>query len=329
MPTYQELINKGRVDGAQQRQYRLGKIQEIQGHTRRPLILYAANFIKGEQIPNNSIDDTDITAFSDLVQGINPPSLDVILHSPGGLAESAERIVLLLREKFTDVRFIIPHTAYSAATLIALSGNVVLMDDRSSLGPIDPQVLWQDPNTGAKYFVPTQTIIDGFERARKALKDDSESFQAYLPMLSKLDLHIFEICENAEKLSRQLAQTWLANYMFKGQKNAKRKGVKAAKFLSDHRRRLSHRRGITIGTAQKILNIFDMRQDAKLRDLIWELYCAVEFFIDASDTAKFYENAYGVSWRRRFTVSQQLAIQLPMPQPPQPPLPPEEPKQGG
>jgi len=47
MPTYQELINKGRVDGAQQRQYRLGKIQEIQIHTGRPLILYAANFIKG------------------------------------------------------------------------------------------------------------------------------------------------------------------------------------------------------------------------------------------------------------------------------------------
>ncbi|SRR5713226_6886924 len=155
MPTYQELINKAGLSPAQQQQDRLAKIREIQSYTSRPLILYAANFIKGGAIPNNSIDDTDITAFSDLVHGISPPTLDIILHSPGGLAESAERIVALLREKFTDIRFIIPHTAYSAATLIALSGNVVLMDDRSALGPIDPQVLWQDSNTGAKYFVPT------------------------------------------------------------------------------------------------------------------------------------------------------------------------------
>ena len=329
MPTYQELINKAGLTLTQHQQDRLAKIREIQSHTGRPLILYAANFIKGGAIPNISIDDTDITAFSDLVQGISPPTLDVILHSPGGLAESAERIVALLREKFTDIRFIIPHTAYSAATLIALSGNVVLMDDRSALGPIDPQVLWQDPNTGAKYFVPTQTIIDGFERARKALKTDSDSFQAYLPMLSKLDLHIFEICGNAEKLSKQLSRTWLANYMFKGQREAKRKAIKATNFLADHRRRLSHRRGITIGAAQKILNVFDMRQDPKLRDLIWELYCAVEFFVDNTDTAKLYENDYGVSWRRRFAVSQQLAIPIPMPQFPQPSPPPQEPEPGG
>jgi len=328
MSAYQELINKAGQNPGQLQQDRLAKIREIQSHTGRPLILYAANFIKGGSIPNNSIDDTDITAFSDLIQGVDPPTLDVILHSPGGLAESAERIVSLLREKFTDIRFIIPHTAYSAATLIALSGNVVLMDDRSALGPIDPQILWQDPNTGARYFVPTQTIIDGFDRARKALKTDSDSFQAYLRMLSKLDLHIFEICENAEKLSKQLSRTWLINYMFKGQRDSKRKAVKATNFLADHRRRLSHRRGITVSLAQKILNVFDTRQDPKLRDLIWELYCAVEFFIDQTDTAKLYENAYGVSWRRRFAVSQQLSIPIPIPPFPQPPGPPQEPEQG-
>ena len=328
MPTYQELINKTGWGPPQQREYRLGKIQEIQNHTGRPLILYAANFIKGAQIPNNSIDDTDITAFSDLVQGIDPPALDVILHSPGGLVESAERIVNLLHGKFSDIRFIIPHSAYSAATLIALSGNVVLMDDRSALGPIDPQILWQDPNTGTRYYVPTQTIIDGFERAKKALKGDTDSFQAYLPMLSKLDLHLFEICRNAERLSKQLAHSWVATYMFKGHKDARRRGRKAAQFLSDHRHRLSHRRGITIESAQKILNVFDTRKDLKLRDLIWELYCAVEFFIDRTDTAKFYENGYGVSWRQRFAVSQQLAIPIPVPQFPQSPPSPQEPEPG-
>ena len=47
MPTYQELINKSGWGPPQQREYRLAKIQEIQKHTGRPLVLYAANFIKG------------------------------------------------------------------------------------------------------------------------------------------------------------------------------------------------------------------------------------------------------------------------------------------
>lgn len=45
MSTYQELINKTGWGPPQQREYRLAKIQEIQNHTGRPLILYAANFI--------------------------------------------------------------------------------------------------------------------------------------------------------------------------------------------------------------------------------------------------------------------------------------------
>ena len=49
MPTYQELINKGRIPPAQQLEYRLAKIREIQNHTGRPLILYAANFIIDEK----------------------------------------------------------------------------------------------------------------------------------------------------------------------------------------------------------------------------------------------------------------------------------------
>jgi hypothetical protein len=63
----------------------------------------------------------------------------VILQSPGGSAEGAESVVKLLRDRFTDVRFIVPIAAKSAATMLALSGNAVVMDTTSELGPTDPQ----------------------------------------------------------------------------------------------------------------------------------------------------------------------------------------------
>ncbi len=105
----------------------------------------------------------DKTAFSDLIENVPGQSLDVLLHTPGGVAEAAERIVALLRSKFSSVRFIIPHSAHSAGTLICFSGDEILMDHRSALGPVDPQILFRDPNTGEAQAFPSQAITLGFE----------------------------------------------------------------------------------------------------------------------------------------------------------------------
>lgn len=330
MPTYQALIDKAgqSLDGRALQEERVQKIREIQDLAGRPLIVYIANFIKGGNVPNNSIDDTDVTAFSDLIENVPRDSLDVLIHSPGGLAESTERIVALLRANFSDIRFIIPHTAYSAATLLTFSGNQLLMDDRSALGPVDPQIVFRDPVTGEAHYVPAQTITLGFQRAMEALKGAPPGvLRAYLPMLNKLNLHLFEICNNAEELTRKLCKEWLIRYMFNEGPNAQAKAEQITAFFTSHPDTLSHRRGIGIAKAQELdLDVFDMRQNPKLRQVIWEPYCAVEFFIDQTDTAKFYENAYGVSWRRRY---QTFQMQIPVPIPGMPPAPQPQKQPGG
>ena len=333
MPTYQGLIDKtaAPLDGAALLKERREKIVEIQKLTGRPLVIYFSNFIKGGNVQNNSIDDTDITAFSDLVEDVPGQDLDVLLHTPGGIVESAERIVALLRAKFTSVRFVVPHSAYSAGTVIAFSGDEILMDDRSALGPVDPQIIFRDPATGEPQAVPAQAITLGFERAIAALKDaPPEVLKAYLPMLNKLNVHLFEICKNAEALTRTLSIDFLTRHMFKGAADAAGHAKAIVAFFSDHQTSLSHRRGIGIAKAVELgLNVFDMRREPKLRNAIWQLYCAVEFFIDqAADTSKFYENAFGVSWRRRFQVLQAQLQFGPAPAPP-PGRPQPRPRPGG
>lgn len=332
MPTYQgqvDRVDRGPLDGATLLQERRSKIVEIQQLTGRPLVIYFSNFIKGGNVPNNSIDDTDITAFSDLIEDVPGNSLDVLLHTPGGIVESAERIVGLLRSKFSTVRFAVPHTAYSAGTLMTFSGDEILMDDRSALGPVDPQIIFRDPITGEAQFIPSQTITLGFERAIEALRNaPPEVLKAYLPMLNKLNLHLFEICKDAEGLTRTLAEDFLTRYMFKGIPDGAERAKSIADFFTNHPKTLSHRRGIQIAQAQELgLTVVDMRKHGELRKKVWELYCAVEFFVDQSgDTAKFYENAFGVSWRRRFQV---LSAQLQFaPVPPGAP-PPQKPRPGG
>jgi len=67
-------------------------------------------------------------------------ALFVVLDTVGGVVEVVERIVRVLRHHYEEVRFIIPDRAMSAGTVLAMSGDDILMDYHSCLGPIDPQV---------------------------------------------------------------------------------------------------------------------------------------------------------------------------------------------
>ncbi len=319
MSTYQQLIDSIK-DLKQCQDARLALIKEVENLTHRPLIVYATNFLKPSPMSFlSSLDDSDIIGFSDLISSIQGEEIDVFLHSPGGSAESAERIVTLLRSHFKVVRFIVPHSAYSAATLLALSGDEIIMSEKSALGPIDPQIL--DPYTGR--YVPAQALLKGFQEARKILeKEGPKAMPVYLPLLSKYDFTIFQICENATKFSKKLASDWLRNYM----KIRSNIAGKIVKFLCNHNLQLSHRRDINIEKAKKIgLKIIDLRDNENLNKAVWDLYCLIDLFFDRSNAVKLYENSRGISWSKNITIqqSQPIQIQLPLPpiSPPQQPLP--------
>lgn len=323
MPTFQALIDKKIKDLSEHQRLRIQKMQEIEDNiTHRPLIVYAGNMKRGGFTPTgstNSIEDSDIVGISDLIEDIQSDSLDVFLHSPGGSAEATERIVNLLRANFNHIRFIIPHSAYSAATMLALSGDEILMDERSTLGPIDPQIVvtYQEGGRIVRNIVSAQEILDAFDKIREILKKEPDAMGVYLPMLQKYDLHIFEICENAKKLSFELVQNWLETYMFKDKPNKKEKAKEITEKFASHQEHLSHGRTIGIMKAKGWeVNVTDLRDIPELRQAIWELYCMIDLYFDRSPALKFFENTRGVSWSRLLI---EQIIQAPIQQPQQPP----------
>ena len=74
--------------------------------------------------------------------GIPPEQLelDVILNSAGGHPHVAYKLAKILRARASKIRFFIVQYAKSAATLIALSGDEILMGVDSELGPLDMQM---------------------------------------------------------------------------------------------------------------------------------------------------------------------------------------------
>ena len=66
--------------------------------------------------------------------------IDLIIHTPGGLALAATQIANALAKHKAPVRVIVPHYAMSGGTLIALAADEIIMDENAVLGPVDPQI---------------------------------------------------------------------------------------------------------------------------------------------------------------------------------------------
>jgi len=310
MPTFQLLLDELGKRPEPEKQvefidsFRKQKIKEIKELTKRDVLVYFSDLKKHH--PAGAITWDDKTCFADLVEGLDKKGVDVIIHSPGGSAEATESLVHMLREQFDHIRFIVPNMAKSAATMLALSGDEILMDDRSELGPIDPQIQINGN------FVPAQTLIDGFEEAKKViLEAGTDILPAYLPLLNKYDLHILQICENAKKLSEELVKDWLSRYMFKGDEKATQKAGEIAKNLADHKKYLSHSRPIGINEAKEIgIKVIDLRDNQPLRTRVWELYCVLEILLDRSPIIKLYENSNGVVLLRNIPIQQSMIPQI-------------------
>lgn len=71
-----------------------------------------------------------------------PPDqpIDLILHTPGGLALAAEMIAIALKHHPAKVTVMVPFYAMSGGTLIALAADEIRMERHSVLGPVDPQI---------------------------------------------------------------------------------------------------------------------------------------------------------------------------------------------
>lgn len=66
--------------------------------------------------------------------------VDFLIISNGGDPITALRIMSLLRERFDKISVLLPYVAYSAATILALGADEIIMHPYSNLGPVDPQL---------------------------------------------------------------------------------------------------------------------------------------------------------------------------------------------
>ena len=115
--------------------------------------------------------------------------LCAMLHSPGGDADAAYQIARLLNrlaeKNNAELYFLIPRMAKSAATLLACSGDEILMTRIAELGPIDPQIM-----TPTGRWVSARTVRDSInelleivEQRRRLSSDRLSALFRELPLM--------------------------------------------------------------------------------------------------------------------------------------------------
>lgn len=195
-------------------------------------------------------------------------TLYVILTTPGGHATAVERCVNIVRHHYNEVNFIVPNYAYSAGTIFCMSGDKILMDYYSVLGPIDPQVVSKEGK-----LVSALGYLDKINELIKKSRNNKIS-QAEFIALKEFDLAELRSYEQAKELTIDQLKKWLVKYKFKNLKMLEKAKIKKAKeiadSLSDNNIWKSHGRPINIAILEKELKleIEDFGKDKSLSDLI-------------------------------------------------------------
>lgn len=189
-------------------------IAEVEATRKKYVLCYVANVVRAGV--NNAIDNSDDLPFNEMVNSVplDIKEVDVVLVTPGGLANQVNNFVNALRPRFEKVNFILLNMAMSAGTIFIMSGDEIIMSQQSKFGPIDPQI----PNREGR-FVPAQSILLALEdiqkRGEQKIKQHMQPDWTDVQLLRNIDLRDIGMAQSASKYSTDMVKDFLINYKFK------------------------------------------------------------------------------------------------------------------
>jgi hypothetical protein len=116
--------------------------------------------------------------------------LHVLLASPGGDGETAIRMVRSMQARCSELTVLVPDMAKSAATLLCLGADRIMMGPAGDLGPVDPQFSLGD-------LVSAKAIVAAVDEAERRVKESPETYTLFSGLLSDVNMLMVEQARNA------------------------------------------------------------------------------------------------------------------------------------
>jgi ATP-dependent protease ClpP protease subunit len=315
MGIYSDYINQ-RLSFDQISAERKKQLKRISIIRNRDILVYASDSNKGNA--PISILPPDLLPFKDQLSYLKTNEVDIVLETPGGIAETVEDMVELIRSTHERLGIIIPGMAKSAGTIFSMAGDEILMGNASSLGPIDAQVVSNGKRFSADAF------LDGLEKIKNEVATTGKLNPAYIPILQSISPGEIQHFENAQNFSKTLVKKWLSNYKFKywethsttgktvttEEKEARADEI--AVKLCKHSDWLTHGRSIRIKDLKEMrLEVSDYSNNAELQDAIDRYYTLLRMTFDLTGIYKIFETCCSQIYQ---SISQAAIPSIPIPQ---------------
>lgn len=272
----------------------VGKYNKMTG---RYLFVFSSDFTKGRRgVDDIALFQEDFYNIQDILRESQEKRIDFYLETPGGSGEAAEEIARFLHKKFDEVRFLICGEAKSAGTILAMSGDSIMMTDSGSLGPIDAQVRIGRHTVSAYDY---KAWVEG-KRNEAAQNGKLNPFDAV--MVAQISPGEIYGVYNSLEFATDLVKKWLVDYKFKdwtitssGNKVTQEKKVsratEVAEFLCDHMSWRSHGRSLKIEDLREYLLIDRIDDNPELADVVYRINTVLRLIFSNSSIYKVYKTA--------------------------------------
>lgn len=258
-----------------QSQRRQELIASIEAERNSKVVTYFLSDRRGGQA---QVAEDAIRPMYDHLRGIGPTQkIDLFLYSVGGLTEVPWRIVTMIREFAEEFAVLVPYKALSAATMIALGADEIVMGRKGELGPIDPQLSIQrggEGGTAVQEQIAVEDIMSyvRFVREKAGLSDQTALVGPVSALADKLDPWILGQINQAHSHIRLVARK-LLTARSKQQAPEEQRIRVIVETLAEK----IYQHGHAIGRHEaEDIGLKVIRPPQQVENLMWELYEAYE-----------------------------------------------------
>ena len=194
-------------------------ISEISGLRDSVVVSYLTSI---RQNGGAQISEDAVRAFFEhllLLQSRPIPRLDIFLCSNGGNGVVPWRLISLFREFADHIGVLIPFRAYSAATMLALGADEIVMHPFAEMGPIDPTVSNDfnptDVNTNQKLGISVEDVKSyiSFVKDTVGIRHEDELIKAVEILANKVHPLALGNVERFISQNRMIARKILNTHM--------------------------------------------------------------------------------------------------------------------
>jgi hypothetical protein len=189
---------------------RIPLYQKLEAKRKRPLIVYVTSTRPNAegQIGQDAIAEL-LTQLQQLPVGSK--ALDFLIVSNGGDPTVAWRFVSLIRERVDELAILVPQSAYSAATLIALGANEIVLHPNGNLGPTDPQII--NHQKGIRFGAEDVQAFLRFVRKDVGLTDQTPVHDLFLKFCEEVGFTGIGTAARGSQLSTTMGEKMLRLHM--------------------------------------------------------------------------------------------------------------------